>query len=176
MAESMITVDGNQHVLRKPFFVIATQNPIDFHGTYPLPEAQLDRFLMRLNMGYPLPNIEMDILQTQAAVNPLNLISHVAEGSDIIHCQSLIRLCMCPSWCHYIVTIILRRVSTGLPARCPHAPVADALVSLGGYQRSRPCAARCPRPGPCVLATACPLAARRNGCPVSVIEAIWPRL
>ena len=68
MAEAMVTVDGSPHVLRKPFFVIATQNPVDFHGTYPLPEAQLDRFLMRLSMGYPEHGDELLILQNQAVI------------------------------------------------------------------------------------------------------------
>ena len=59
MSESVVTVDGRGHVLRKPFFVIATQNPVEFHGTYPLPEAQLDRFLMRLSVGYPETTVEV---------------------------------------------------------------------------------------------------------------------
>ena len=107
MAESMITVDGNPHVLRKPFFVIATQNPVDFHGTYPLPEAQLDRFLMRLSMGYPDHENELLILQTQAETNPLNTISHVADANDILRCQSIIRKVHVSNQVRdYIVTII----------------------------------------------------------------------
>ena len=58
MSESVVTIDGHPHVLPKPFFVIATQNPDDYHGTYPLPEPQLDRFLMRLSIGYPAPEVE----------------------------------------------------------------------------------------------------------------------
>lgn len=107
MAESMVTVDGSAHILRKPFFVIATQNPVDFHGTYPLPEAQLDRFIMRLQMGYPETGIEKDILASQAEINPLNTISHVAEGSDILHCQALIRSVFVSEPVRdYIVTIV----------------------------------------------------------------------
>jgi MoxR-like ATPase len=107
MAESMVTVDGSAHILRKPFFVIATQNPVDFHGTYPLPEAQLDRFIMRLQMGYPVTDIEKEILASQAEINPLNTISHVAEGSDILHCQALIRSVFVSEPVRdYIVTIV----------------------------------------------------------------------
>ena len=91
MAESAVTVDGTSHILRKPFFVIATQNPIDFHGTYPLPEAQLDRFLMRLSMGYPDFKSEKEILNTQMLSDPLNAIEQVADGNDILHCQAHIR-------------------------------------------------------------------------------------
>lgn len=61
MEEFQVTVDGVTHLLRRPFFVIATETPIDQHGTFPLPEAQLDRFLMRLAMGYPAPDQEMEI-------------------------------------------------------------------------------------------------------------------
>lgn len=185
MAESMITVDGNQHVLRKPFFVIATQNPIDFHGTYPLPEAQLDRFLMRLNMGYPLPNIEMDILQTQAAVNPLNLISHVAEDSDIIHCQSLIRSVHVSELVRdYIVTIITEtRQHPAFSYGCsPRASLAlmrasQALAAINGRDHVLPRDVR--DLAPCVLAHRMPLKLQaRSEWPssVSVIEAILAQL
>ena len=107
MAESMITVDGNPHVLQKPFFVIATQNPVDFHGTYPLPEAQLDRFLMRLSMGYPEHKDELVILESQMDANPLNGISAVAGANDVLRCQSLIRKVHVSKQVRdYIVTII----------------------------------------------------------------------
>jgi MoxR-like ATPase len=91
MSESMVTVDGSMHALRKPFFVIATQNPVEFHGTYPLPEAQLDRFLMRLRMGYPEAAVEQDILGSQVASHPINRIRHVVNASDILRCQALAR-------------------------------------------------------------------------------------
>ena len=107
MAESMITVDGSPHVLQKPFFVIATQNPVDFHGTYPLPEAQLDRFLMRLSMGYPEHQDELVILESQAESNPLNGILSVASSNDILRCQSIIRKVHVSKQVRdYIVTII----------------------------------------------------------------------
>ena len=64
MAESSVTIDGSSYILHKPFFVIATQNPVEYQGTYPLPEAQLDRFLMRLTMGYPDPETEKRILES----------------------------------------------------------------------------------------------------------------
>lgn len=107
MAESAVTVDGVQHVLRKPFFVIATQNPVDFHGTYPLPEAQLDRFLMRLSIGCPSFEVEKDILTNQIASDPINDISQVADGNDILHCQALVRsVHVSEQVKDYIVTII----------------------------------------------------------------------
>ena len=91
MSESMITIDGKTHVLPKPFFVIATQNPEDYHGTYPLPEPQLDRFLMRLSVGYPDAKAEKEILVSQATMHPLNTISYVVKATDIVHCNALTR-------------------------------------------------------------------------------------
>ncbi|MDD5697750.1 MAG: AAA family ATPase [Victivallaceae bacterium] len=91
MSESAITLDGKAHVLPKPFFVIATQNPQDYHGTYPLPEPQLDRFLMRLSVGYPDAPAEKEILVSQAAIHPLNTISYVIKATDVVHCNALVR-------------------------------------------------------------------------------------
>jgi len=91
MSESMITIDGKTHVLPKPFFVIATQNPEDYHGTYPLPEPQLDRFLMRLSVGYPDAKAEKEIMVSQATIHPLNTISYVVKATDIVHCNALTR-------------------------------------------------------------------------------------
>jgi MoxR-like ATPase len=71
MEEAQVTVDGVTYALPQPFFVIATQNPIERHGTYPLPEAQLDRFLMQVKLGYPQPEEEATILQQQAITHPI---------------------------------------------------------------------------------------------------------
>ncbi|MCK5845193.1 MAG: AAA family ATPase [Victivallales bacterium] len=91
MSESSITIDGTAHVLPKPFFVIATQNPSDYHGTYPLPEPQLDRFLMRISIGYPTPEVEKEILTSQLTRHPLKDISYVVKAMDIMQCQALVR-------------------------------------------------------------------------------------
>ncbi len=91
MSEAVVTVDGNPHVLPKPFFVVATQNPSDYHGTYPLPEPQLDRFLMRISIGYPDSASEKDILSSQMNRHPLNDISFVVEAMDIVQCQARVR-------------------------------------------------------------------------------------
>ena len=107
MAESAITIDGSQHILRKPFFVIATQNPVDFHGTYPLPEAQLDRFLLKLTMGYPAPESEKLILATQADSNPLTTLQPVIKASDLLHCQALVQsVHVSEAFRDYVVTIV----------------------------------------------------------------------
>ena len=91
MSESVVTIDGKGHVLPKPFFVIATQNSEDYHGTYPLPEPQLDRFMMQIRIGYPKPEDERDILTSQTSSHPLSSISYVIKGTDVVHCQALVR-------------------------------------------------------------------------------------
>ena len=91
MSESMVTIDGESRILPKPFFVIATQNPEDYHGTYPLPEPQLDRFMMRLSIGYPDAGAELEILSGARSGNLLNTISGVVRANDIICAQSYVR-------------------------------------------------------------------------------------
>jgi MoxR-like ATPase len=83
MEEGQVTVDGTTHALRLPFMVIATQNPVEHEGTYPLPESQLDRFLMRLSVGYPTRQAEMDILDTHASTGTLRDLEPVATSQQI---------------------------------------------------------------------------------------------
>ena len=84
MEEGNITVDGVTHEIPQPFTVIATQNPIGYVGTQMLPESQLDRFTVRLSMGYPDANDEMNILKGKQGKDPLNSVNAVASGEDII--------------------------------------------------------------------------------------------
>src|SRR5437667_337585 len=83
MNEAQGTVDGRTHVLPQPFLVIATQNPVEHHGTYPLPESQLDRFLMRIRMGYPSPETEKEILRKRTGDDPLEVLEPVAQAQDV---------------------------------------------------------------------------------------------
>lgn len=87
MEENSITVDGRTHVLEKPFFVMATQNPIDYEGTYPLPEAQLDRFLLKMNMGYPTVEEEIDVLKRAQSVPPIEDLQPVVSLSELRQLQ-----------------------------------------------------------------------------------------
>jgi MoxR-like ATPase len=80
MEERQVTIDAQTHALGTPFIVIATQNPVEHEGTYPLPEAQLDRFMMRLSVGYPEPEIEAEILATHSAREPLGDIEAVCDS------------------------------------------------------------------------------------------------
>lgn len=91
MAEQQVSVDGRTYRLPKPFMVIATQNPIENHGTYPLPEAQLDRFLMRISMGYPSLKDEITIMQTQKETDPLSALKAVVNLDSIKKLQMLSR-------------------------------------------------------------------------------------
>src|SRR5471032_2184107 len=87
MNEGQVTMDGHSHPLPQPFLVIATQNPVEHHGTYPLPESQLDRFLLRLHMGYPQKDSEREILRSEAGAAKLDQITPVATGEEIISMQ-----------------------------------------------------------------------------------------
>src|SRR5688500_8092500 len=84
MEERQVTVDGHTHVLDAPFMVIATQNPIEHEGTYPLPDSQLDRFLMRVTVGYPTRAAELDILDTHAGETIVDELKSVASAKDVI--------------------------------------------------------------------------------------------
>ena len=90
MQEQQVTVDGVTHDLPRPFLVLATQNPIEYEGTFPLPEAQLDRFLMRLSMGYPSRIEERQIMTNLWREHPITKIEKVVNGSDLLSLQKRI--------------------------------------------------------------------------------------
>ena len=83
MEESQVTVDGTTRALPRPFMVVATQNPLERQGTYPLPDSQLDRFLMRISLGYPGRPAEMQMLDTHGAAQPAPEVGAVADGADV---------------------------------------------------------------------------------------------
>ncbi len=87
MNENQATIEGQRYPLPKPFIVIATENPIEFHGTYPLPEAQLDRFLVRFGIGYPAVEVEVDILKSHAHSEPLDRIQSVLQLEQVRQIQ-----------------------------------------------------------------------------------------
>ncbi len=91
MAEGRVTVDGVTHPLNPPFLVIATQNPIDHEGTFPLPEAQLDRFLMKFALGYPSFEDELKMLEMLQYTHPLNSLEPVVAASELLECQTAVR-------------------------------------------------------------------------------------
>lgn len=91
MSENQVTVSGEKFNLQPPFLVIATQNPVDFHGTYPLPEAQLDRFTIQFDMDYPSLDAELNMIKSQRKSNPLNDLAPVISCEEIIKLQENVR-------------------------------------------------------------------------------------
>jgi MoxR-like ATPase len=91
MAEGAVTVDGVTRSLRPPFLVVATQNPIDHEGTFPLPEAQLDRFLMRFSLGYPALDEELKMLGMLQHGHPIETVEPVASADELADCQRAVR-------------------------------------------------------------------------------------
>lgn len=91
MEERQVTIDGVTHLLPRPFLVVATQNPVELEGTFPLPEAQVDRFLMRIALGYPDENGERAILRRFRENNPLTLLAPVTSATEILGLQEAVR-------------------------------------------------------------------------------------
>jgi MoxR-like ATPase len=106
MEERQITVDGVTHTLPRPFMVLATQNPIEYEGTFPLPEAQLDRFLIRVRLGYPEINHEIDILERQQFQHPVDNLPQVAPADELLKAQEAIKsIYVAPAVKRYIVEL-----------------------------------------------------------------------
>jgi MoxR-like ATPase len=108
MSEAQISVDNQTHPLRQPFMVIATQNPAEYHGTFALPESQLDRFLMRLRIGYPAREEEKKVLDRPQSLHPANEIQPVLTAHDILHLQAQVeKVHMEESLMDYLLSIVL---------------------------------------------------------------------
>ena len=107
MEERQVTVDGTTYGLPDPFLVMATQNPIEYEGTFPLPEAQLDRFFIRLQLGYPKPQEEVDILDAQRVHHPLDSLSQVMSADELLRAQADARdVHLAEGVKHYIVAVV----------------------------------------------------------------------
>jgi len=91
MEERHVTVDGDRYVLPRPFMLLATQNPIDFEGTYRLPEAQLDRFMLKFSLGYPSTDSEKAMITGQSAASPLDNLEPVTDVDEIIRLQQVVK-------------------------------------------------------------------------------------
>ena len=91
MEERQVTVDGVTYPMPKPFLVLATQNPIEYEGTFPLPEAQVDRFMMRISIGYPKPEDEMDILDSQRLRHPIEDLDQATDVEEFVAAQEAIK-------------------------------------------------------------------------------------
>ncbi len=114
MEERTVTVDGVTHPLPKPFMVLATQNPIEYEGTFPLPEAQLDRFLLRVRLGYPSPADEVRILEEQQLQHPLETLEAVVKTKEILAAAEAVKKTfVSPEVKRYIVDLSRRSRETG---------------------------------------------------------------
>jgi MoxR-like ATPase len=117
MNESQVSMDGKTLTLPAPFLVIATQNPVEHHGTYPLPESQLDRFLMRIKMGYPSHETEKEILRKRVGDDPLTSLEPVADVTDVLAMQDAVaHVKVDPSLHDYALEIVNRTRKSDLLA------------------------------------------------------------
>lgn len=141
MEENQVSIERNIHHLPEPFFVIATQNPVEFHGTYPLPEAQLDRFAMKFSLGYVSQQQEVAILQAQGQQHPVNSIQPCVAFSDLQLIQEQVKqIRISPELLRYIVDIVTatRGVDEVKLGASPRASLtlmkcAQALALIDGY-------------------------------------------
>ena len=107
MDEHQVTVDGTTYQLPEPFLVMATQNPIEYEGTFPLPEAQLDRFFMRIQLGYPTEREEVEILDAQQHQHPIDTLGQVADTPTILEAQQKVTdIHLAPAVKDYVVRIV----------------------------------------------------------------------
>lgn len=134
MSERQVSIDGKTHQLHRPFFFIATENPVEYHGTYPLPEAQLDRFMMRLGMGYPDKATELSILFAQQAAHPLTTLQPIVSLEDLITAQDRVRaVTVSKPVGQYIVALA--------EATRSHADIALGMSPRGSIMLFRACQA-----------------------------------
>jgi len=107
MEEFQVTVDGVTRPLARPFVVLATENPIEYRGTYPLPEAQLDRFLMRIEVGYPNPEQEVEVLNRQIKEHPIHAVQAVVTKEEVLEMQDQVKdIHIDPSLKEYLVQVV----------------------------------------------------------------------
>ena len=107
MEEGQATIDNVAHAIVPPFMILATQNPIEYEGTYPLPEAQLDRFMMRLSLGYPSSAAEAAILDSQTTGDPFAALEPVVSSADVLAMQqAILHVAVDPSLRQYVVELL----------------------------------------------------------------------
>jgi MoxR-like ATPase len=107
MEEGQATVDNVAHRISSPFMIVATQNPIEYEGTYPLPEAQLDRFMLRVSLGYPSPDAEEAILESQTSGDPYALLEPVLQAADVLAMQkAVLRVSVTSELRRYVVDLV----------------------------------------------------------------------
>ncbi len=146
MAEGQATIEGHAHSLPDLFFVMATQNPIEFHGTYPLPEAQLDRFLIRLELNYPDAQTELQVLYDQQLQHPLKTIKSVADAAAVLVAREKARAIHVDEAVGRYVVDLVRATREHAAVRMGASPrgalglfrMAQAVAALGGRDHVLP--------------------------------------
>jgi MoxR-like ATPase len=109
MNERTVTVEKTRYRLREPFMVLATQNPVEYLGTYPLPESQLDRFLLRISLGYPAPDEELALLRAGGVEGELEAVQPVLDGSELVQLQARVReVQVAPALLAYLLELVHR--------------------------------------------------------------------
>jgi MoxR-like ATPase len=136
MEERQVTVDGITHTLPEPFMVLATQNPIEYEGTFPLPEAQLDRFLLRVRMGYPSPTEEMKVLSEQQLRHPIQSLEPIVKVDDLLDAIEEIRhVYVSPAIQRYIIDLVGRTRQSG-DVYLGASPRGSLALSRSGQARA----------------------------------------
>jgi len=146
MAERQVSVDGQTYALERPFMVLATQNPIEHEGTFPLPEAQLDRFLMRMSIGYPSFSDENEMLERLRLAHPIDQLGQVISSEQLIAAQAAVReVFVHEKVREYIVRLVhaTRRTTDLAMGASPRASIAlyrtaQALAALDGRNYAAP--------------------------------------
>ena len=140
MAEGQVSIEGKTHVLDSLFFVLATQNPVEFRGTYPLPEAQMDRFAVRLSLGYVSPEVEVSIISAQEQHHPLEQISPCVTTQEVLYLKQCVKnVRVSPELKRYVVDIVAAtrgapavQLGAGPRASLALTHLAQALALIGG--------------------------------------------
>jgi MoxR-like ATPase len=146
MEEETVSVDGEAYAIARPFIVLATQNPVEFEGVYPLPESQLDRFMLRLHLGYPAREHERTLLQRDPTADPLEALHTVVDSATVVECQHALRAVHCEDRLYdYVLDLVEEtrrdpRVRLGASPRAALAltTAARALALIEGRDWVRP--------------------------------------
>ncbi len=156
MEERQVTVDGVTHLSPSPFMVLATQNPIEYEGTFPLPEAQLDRFLMRVSLGYPAPSEEIRMIEAQQISHPVDSLEKAVSIEELREAQSAVRhVTVTPEMKRYILELVT--------ATRRHEDVYVGASPRGSLALFRVARRRGPRSSD--ASTSCRMTSRRWPCP-----------
>ena len=157
MEERQVTSDGVTYVLERPFMVIATQNPIEMEGTYPLPEAQRDRFMARVSMGYPVESAELAMLNSRSGANPLDNVQPVTNATEVARLAEVVST--------VFVTDAVKQYAVALTTATRRSPDLRRRAPPPAPRPPRPAARGAPPPPPSDARARPPGAAQHRGAP-----------